>query len=337
MNLVLIGFGTVGQGLVEILHGKAANLEAQYGFRPRVVGVGTRRHGMVYREAGLNLEALLRAMSKGNLVHYPDADGLERDWDLHRLIRESNADVMVETTHTNLDTAQPALDYCRLALASGKHIVLANKGPIALAYDELKQEAARTGTQVRFEATVMAGTPSIRLAMQALAGCAISEARGILNGTTNYILTQMESGMSYTDALAQAQSLGYAEADPTADVDGWDAASKALIIATTIFGQTLKLSDIRVQGISKISAEDIQAARAAGERWKLIARITPGGASVGPQRLPDAHPLASVSGATNAITYSTDLLGDVTLVGAGAGRLQTGFGLLSDLLEIHKI
>ncbi|MEO8394085.1 MAG: homoserine dehydrogenase, partial [Chloroflexota bacterium] len=184
--------------------------------------------------------------------------------------------------------------------------------------------------------TVMAGTPSIRLAMQALAGCQIKSARGILNGTTNYMLTEMEGGLGYAEALELAQALGYAESDPTADVDGWDSAGKAIILAAALFAKKLTLDEIDVRGIRSITPEEITAARAAGERWKLIAQITPDGGSVAPVRISENHPLASVSGATNAITYSTDLLGDITLIGAGAGGVQTGFGLLSDLLEIAQ-
>lgn len=336
MRLLFIGFGTVGQGLAQILRDRAASLKADYGFEPRIVSVSTRTRGSLYHPDGLDPDALLSAMLAGGLSHYPDRPGLERDWDPLRLIRHSRADVMVETTHTNLQTAQPALDYCRAAFDTGKHVVMANKGPIALAYDELTERARQSGKLLRFEATVMAGTPSLRLALQALAGCAIHEARGILNGTTNYILTQMETGMTYADALAQAQGLGYAEADPTADIDGWDAAAKALILGTALFERKMTLDNMDVKGISGIRLEDVEAARAAGERWKLIARVTPDGGSVGPVRLPLSNLLAGVSGATNAVTYVTDLLGELSLVGPGAGRLQTGFGLLSDLLEIHK-
>lgn len=334
MKLALIGFGTVGQGLAEILRDKGAELETQFGFRGDIVAVATQRRGTLYHPDGLDIDDLLTAIGKGHLDHYPDVLGLTRGWDALTLIKQSNADVMVESTHTNLETAQPALDYCYAALDSGKHIVLANKGPIALAYADLKERARRAGKLLRFEATVMAGTPSIRLAMGALRGCKISVAKGILNGTTNYILTQMENGMSYADALGQAQQLGYAEADPTADVGGWDAAGKAIILSNALFDKALRLSDMDVFGITNITAADVEAAKNTGEKWKLIVTITPEGASVLPTRIPLSNPLAAVSGGTNAITYSTDLLGDVTLVGAGAGRSQTGFGLLSDLLEI---
>lgn len=337
MRIVLIGFGTVGQGFVEILRDKADGLRAQYGFSPQLVGVATRSRGTLMVDEGLDLDALIEAIQKGHLDHYPNAAGLTRNLPTLDLLEHCGAQVMLEAGTTDLQTAQPALDHCYTALAKGMHIVSANKGPIALAYPDLLARAGKVGKHVLFEATVMAGTPSLRLAMQALAGATISEARGILNGTTNYILTQMEGGMSYAHALAQAQSLGYAEADPTADVEGWDAASKVLILATALFGKQLRMSDMHVRGISHLASEDVEAARAAGERWKLIARVTPQGGTVEPLRIPVTHPLASVGGATNAVTYVTDMLGEVTLVGAGAGRRQTGFALLSDLLDLHRL
>jgi homoserine dehydrogenase len=222
---------------------------------------------------------------------------------------------------------------------------------VALAYRERSEMAAAQGVQFRFEGTVMSGTPTIRLARQALAGCEILEVKGILNGTTNYILTQMEAGQSYADALAEAQRLGYAEADPTADVEGWDAAGKAVILASVLLGGDLRVADVDRTGISGLTLADVEAAKAAGERWKLIARVwradDVGGdakrvgsprplirASVQPTRLPLSHPLAGVSGAINACTFTTDLLGDVTLVGPGAGRMETGYAVLGDLLEI---
>jgi len=336
MKLVMIGFGVVGQGLAEILRAKRDDLQTRHGFAPTIVGVATRSRGSLLRLDGLDPDGLLAAMLSGGLDAYPDAAGLERGLLPQDILTASGADVMVETSYTNLDTAQPALDYCRAALNANMHVVMANKGPVALAYDELAELAARHGKHLGFEATVMAGTPSLRLALNALAGCEIREARGILNGTTNYILTEMESGMSYANALAQAQALGYAEADPGGDVDGWDAAAKALIVARAVFGVPLSLSDLDVSGISAITPEDVAAARAAGERWKLIAHVTLEGGSVRAQRIPISHPLAGVSGPTNAITYTTDLLGDVTLVGPGAGRQQTGFGLLADLLDIQR-
>ena len=337
MRLILVGFGTVGQGLAEILRDKAPELREQYGFSARIVGVATGRRGSLYDPNGLNIDHLLTA-ALSHLDDYPDSPALQRNLPTDQLIREAQADVMVEASPSNLQTAQPALDYCMAALTSGKHVVMANKGPVSIAYRELAQTAQQNGKKLGFEATVMAGTPAMRLALEGLAGCRILQAKGILNGTTNYILEQMASGMDYDEALAQAQSLGYAETDPTADVDGWDAAGKAVILANVLFGGTHaeEQGTIAVRGIRDITPEQIQAAQAAGERWKLVVRVSPHSSVVRPVRVPLSDPLAHVGGAVNAVTYTTDLLGDVTLVGPGAGRLQTGFGLLADLLAIHR-
>ena len=336
MRIILIGFGVVGQGLARILRDKAAELHARQRFTAQIVGVATATKGVLYHPLGLDIEALLRAADSGSFDAYPDDAQLQRDWDARTLIGAADADVLVEASPTDLETAQPALDYCRLALGRGLHLALANKGPVALDYANLKAAAGASNLQMRYEATVMAGTPVLHLAEDALAGCAISTARGILNGTTNYILTRMEEGLAYDEALAQAQALGYAETDPTGDVEGWDAAGKVLILANALFGGAMTMGDLDVAGITEISPDDIADAGANGERYKLIAEVSASGGSVGPRRLPADDPLASVGGATNAITLETDLIGAVTLIGAGAGQLETGYALLSDLLAIHR-
>jgi homoserine dehydrogenase len=341
MKLALIGFGVVGQGLAEILLTTGAELKAQYGFDAQIVAVCDTLKGSLYHPDGLDIAAALKALeSPQQLATYPDQAGLVRGLEALETIRQSNAEVVVEVSYTNIQTGQPALDHFKAALQAGKHVVTTNKGPIALAYQELKALADSKGLQLLFEGTVMSGTPTIRMGMVDLAGCRIHEVRGILNGTTNYILTQMENGQDYAQALAQAQQLGYAEADPTADVEGYDALSKVLILANTVMGGQLRAEQVARQGITTITADDIQAAAQAGERWKLIGsvKLTAQGieASVQPMRLPISDPLANIQGATNAVTFSTDLLGAVTLVGPGAGKQATGFALLSDLLAIHQ-
>ena len=336
MRLILIGFGVVGSGLAQILRDKAPQLDADYGFRPLVIGVVTGSRGSLYRDAGLELNALLEAGAGGDFTSYPDSPGLLRDISAREMIQVGKANVLVEASPTNLETGQPALEYCHLALENGAHVVLANKGPVALDYAGLQAKARKSGLMLRCEATVMAGTPVMALATEGLAGCEIRSARGILNGTTNYILTQMEDGMAYADALRQAQELGFAETDPSGDVDGWDAAGKVLILANALFGSHLKMDDLDVSGISGVTVDDINEAGSAGERYKLIATATPNGGSVKAKRIPLSDPLASVGGATNAITLETDLMGAVTLIGAGAGKLETGAALLADLLSIHR-
>ncbi|MEO0596163.1 MAG: homoserine dehydrogenase [Chloroflexota bacterium] len=336
MKLMLIGFGVVGQGLVEILHDKKETLEAQHGFSPQVVGVATGSRGFLYNAKGLSLSTLLD-VGRGSLADYPDEEGLERDFsDASDLIQGRGADVLVEISPTNIDTAMPATKHFQMAIATKKHIVTANKGPVAVGFSQLMQQAKDAGVHIRYEATLMAGTPAINTGAEALAGSGIKAVRGIVNGTTNYILTQMEAGLAYEDALKKAQELGYAETDPTADVEGLDAAAKVLIMMGAFFGKDASLKELDVTGITGISAADIAEAKEAGERYKLIAEATVTGGRVMPMRLPLSDPLAQVSSATNALTFSTELMGDVTVIGAGAGQKETGFALLSDLLALHR-
>ncbi len=219
-------------------------------------------------------------------------------------------------------------------------MVTTNKGPTALHFPELKRLAAEQGVEIGVEGTVMSGTPALRLGQELLAGAGVSKVEGILNGTTNYILTQMEAGATYGEALAEAQEKGYAEADPAGDVEGHDAAGKVVILANLLMDLPLTMADVACEGITGLTPEDIAAARENGQRWKLIGAVEVQGddytASVRPTRLSLSHPLASVSGATNAVTYTTDLLGEVTLVGPGAGRVETGYALLGDMLAIHR-
>ncbi|MAU12218.1 MAG: homoserine dehydrogenase [Anaerolineaceae bacterium] len=336
MKIALIGFGTVGQGFIEILKEKHALLAAVYGFSAQIVAVATHSRGTLMDPHGLDLDALMDAISQGHLGNYPKADGVVRDLPVEKIIDQCGADVLLEASWTNLKTGQPATDYCLRAFQNGQHVVLANKGPVALHYQQLADAARAAKKSLRFEGTVMAGTPSLTLAKEALAGCTISAAKGILNGSTNYMLTEMERGIDYEDVMDDAKAKGYLEADPTADVGGWDAASKAVILARSLFGADIGINDLDVSGIDVLSADDIAAAQAAGERYKLIAEVTPQGGSVKAVRLPLADPLAGVGGTTNAITFETDLLGPVTLVGAGAGRRETGFALLADVLAIRR-
>jgi homoserine dehydrogenase len=220
------------------------------------------------------------------------------------------------------------------------HVTTTNKGPVALFSNELIELASKKAVRFLYEGTVMAGTPLLNLIRETLAGCSISEMKGILNGTTNYILTQMEAGMDYSAALKQAQELGYAEAVPDADVLGWDALAKVTILANVVFGASLTPDDSPCTGITEITPDEIAAAAADGKRHKLIGRVRRDGgevrAEVAPQLVDLDHPLAGVGGATNAMTITTDTLGDVTIVGPGAGRRETGFSLLNDLISIAK-
>jgi homoserine dehydrogenase len=290
----------------------------------------------LYDPDGLSLQTLLEGAKAGDLTSVQAA---QKGWSVETMLEQADADTLVEASFTNLQTGEPAISYVRKALTLGRHVVTTNKGPIALHFHELGTLAQEHGVSIGFEGTVMSGTPAMTLGIDLLTAAGIQKVQGILNGTTNFILSQMETGKGYEDALAEAQALGYAEADPTGDVEGFDAAGKVVILSNLVMGAKITMKDVDRKGITQLIPQDIQTAKEQGKRWKLIGAVENVGgqikASVQPTALPVEHPLANVGGATNAITYTTRLLGDVTLIGAGAGRLETGYALISDLLAIH--
>jgi len=296
-RLALIGFGAAGQGLAQILRDNGESLTRRYGVDLRIVAICTRTRGSLYDADGLDPAALLEAITHdGHLRNL----ARQRDWSPLDMIEQAAADVLVELSPTDLTTGEPATSHIRAALEHGMHAITANKGPIALHLTELRRLASDAQLYLGYEGTVMSGTPALRLGWSDLAGCEVLELRGIVNGTTNYILTQMEGGMSYTDALAEAQRLGYAEADPTGDVEGYDAVAKAVILANVLMDARLGLGEVERAGITTLTRDTIEAARASGERWKLIARVWRDGdsvrASVQPTRLPLSHPSPALAG-----------------------------------------
>lgn len=335
-RLAIIGFGNVGVGFASILSQKRAELARDYGLEYHVVAVSDAIKGTLVDPSGIPLEELL-ALPGGRLDAHPRG---RKDANAADVIRSCTATVVAEATYTDLKTGEPASSHVRAAFETGKHVITTNKGPVALHYAELTKMAAKAGVQFRYEGTVMSGTPCISFGQHNLAGCTITGLRGILNGTTNFILTEMGRGNAYADALKKAQELGYAEADPSGDVDGYDTQGKVLILSNLFMGGRLAIGDIQRKGITGISQDDVRKAESEGKRWKLIGSLKLDGGrvtgSVAPEALPLSDPLSGVSGATNAIQYETDLMGKVTLVGAGAGRTETGFALLHDLLEVDR-
>ena len=338
-KLAIIGFGNVGQGFVQILRDQQDDLAHRFGLEYKIVAISDLLKGSICNPDGISPAALLETVEAGRSLETLEASA--HGWDAQRTIADAGADVLVELSYTDLKTGEPATSYIRQALERRMHVVTTNKGPVALHYAELQALARQNGVQLGIEGTVMSGTPAIRMGLDLLAGAGVSRVQGILNGTTNYILTRMADGVPYADALAEAQSLGYAEADPTGDVEGFDAAGKVVILANVLMNANITMADVDRQGITKLTPEDITDARAEKMCWKLIAKVEKieGGvkASVRPTLIPMTDPLASVSGATNAITYTTTLLGDLTLIGPGAGRLATGYAILCDLLAFDRM
>jgi homoserine dehydrogenase len=337
-DMAFIGFGNVGRGLADLLLEKRNMLKSEYGMEWRVVAISDIKVGSIMNDQGIDLKEALRLADSGMSLEKMQAK--RKGLSALETISESAANAVVEVTWTNITDGEPGYSHLKSALSSGKHVVTTNKGPLALHYRELMDLARAKSVALKFKGTVMSGTPVFNLFDGALAACMVSSIKGILNGTTNFILSEMEKGRGYADVLKQAQGMGYAEADPTMDVEGWDAAAKLAILANYFFGIDAKPGTVKRKGITGISAKDISDAKDRSERFKLIAsasKVDGGvGLDVSPTRMPIANPLANIAGVMNALTLSTDCLGDVTIVGPGAGRRATGYSLLTDLISISR-
>lgn len=337
-KIALVGFGGVNRGLAQLVAERNARWQASLGFSLKIVGVSDIFLGSIVNRDGLDAAQLVALPAEKGA--FAKLHGGTAEAFTETVIKQSGADIIAEATFTNPVDGEPATTFCRWALESGIHVVTTNKGPIALHGSELKALAQRNNVAFEYEGSVMSGTPVIRLARQALAGAEVQGFEGILNGTSNYVLTRMQEGLSFAAAVAQAQQLGYAEADPSADVEGYDVRLKVVILANELLNAKLQISDVACSGISNISAEDIATASRNGQCWKLIgaAQCQADGsvqASVAARLLPLSHPLAGISGATNAVSFTTELVGAVTVSGPGAGKIETAFALLSDIVAIH--
>jgi homoserine dehydrogenase len=237
----------------------------------------------------------------------------------------------------NYETGQPAIEHLRTALESGQHAITANKGPVVHAYKELKALAAARDRRFYFESTVMDGAPIFSLHREALPASDLRAFQGILNSTTNLILTRMEAGETFEQAVAHAQSIGIAETDPSGDVDGWDAAIKVAALVTVMMGLPLNPGDVTRRGIREITPEAIAEARAQGKRWKLVctaARTAEGvTAQVQPEMVAADSPLYGVDGTTSIIQFETDVLGLLSVIEANPSPDTTAYGLLADFIN----
>ena len=333
-NIALAGCGNVGTALLEILHNKRSTLEEKYGFTFQVTMITDLMKGTIADPNGLDLAEVLRHIKEyGSFAKMKNTSGY-----FGELLDMSRATMLAEATPTNLQTGEPGLTHIKTALARGISVTTTNTGPLAVAFDELTTLGRDCGAKFRYEGVVMSGTPLIQMVRSGMAGCTVQKVAGILNGTTNYMLTRMEEGKSYAEALEEAKGRGYAEADPSGDVDGWDAAVKVSIISDIFFSKHIPVGDIEREGITAVTAERIKKAKESGCIIKLIAGVEQGEngvkAYVRPMEIPCSHPLSAIRGATNAITVTTDNLGDVTLTGPGAGRKETGQALLTDLIAM---
>ena len=333
MRIIVVGFGVVGKSSVRVLAEHRESLRKKFGLNPKIVAI-VDINGALVDPRGIPLDTAQKATEKG--IKFEDFGDLFRpDAKLDELLSELDCEVMVETTPTNLTTGQPGLDHLKIAMKNGVHVVTTNKGPLALAMPALVELAEHNKVLLKFSGTVGGGTPMLDLAKKCMDGLNIESFRGILNGTTNYILTKMDSeGVTFQTALDEARAKGYAETDPTYDVDGFDPAAKLVIMANWVMGKSLSIKDVKIVGIRGVEADHIKKAKSEGKTIKLIASC---GDSIGvsPMAIRREHPL-NVSGTTNALTFNTDLAGEITIVGKGAGGVETASAVLRDLIDIRK-
>ncbi len=339
IRYTLVGLGNIGRNLLDILAHRQASVLRDYGLDLVLVGA-VDSQGAAVDSDGLDpaqvrdLKLERQSVSSYPLVGRPKMTALE-------MLHAVDADMLVEVSPTNLQHGDPGLACIRYALESGQHVVTANKGPLVLAFDELMRESRRVGRKLLYSGTVAGGLPTVNLGVRDLAGSDVLKVEGIFNGTTNYILTRMEQEqIPYEQALRGAQQAGIAEADPTLDVDGWDAANKLVIIANAVLRRPTRLADLSVQGIRQVSLEDLSRARAQGQALKLLAVADRQGddyiLSVGPTLLPQEHVLARTGMWDMGVVYTTDYMGVISAVIEEKGPVPTSAAVLRDMINIYS-
>jgi homoserine dehydrogenase len=341
-NLALIGFGNVARALARLLVRKQDLLKSKHDITFSFTGISTGRHGHAVNPNGLDIQKALELVESGQDI-FPLSSLAVKD--SISVIQHSSANVMFENSPVNTQTGQPALDHIRTALELGMHAITANKGPVVHGYRELTALAAERGKMFRFESTVLGGAPVFSVMREAFPLAELTSFKGIFNATTNVILSRMESGESYDEALKYAQSIGLAETDPTNDVDGWDAAIKVAALVTVLWDTPMTPQQVNPTGIRGITAEMIANAKAEGKRYKLVcsAEKVDGNvqASVSPQLVDAASPLYGMMNSSTGITFRTDVILDYSITqterpGMQGGPVETAYGLFADFVNVVK-
>jgi len=330
LRIIVVGFGVVGQSFAKLLLSRSADLYSQHGIKPRIVACVDNK-GSAVAPPGLDLKRLLDAKkSKGTVGAYERGS----KFDPLQVIENVDAEVVLECTPTNLADGEPGTSHVITAMKTGKHVISVNKGPLALSFPSLIELANYNGVMFRFSGTVGGGTPILEFAKRCLKGDRITSFKGILNGTTNYILSKMEEGLTYESALQDAAKKGYAEANPSLDVDGFDAAAKLVIMANWVMGMKVTMKDVKRTGITKVTVSDVKKAALRGNAIKLIAACNSRQLDVAPTEIAKTDPIC-VNGTLNAVTFSSEHSGQQTIIGRGAGGMETASAVLRDLIEIR--
>ncbi len=341
-KLALIGFGNVARSLAKLLIRKQDMLKEKHGITFSFTGLSTGRHGFAVNPDGLDIQKALELVESGQSISALSTFQVE---DSLAVIQNSQADVMFENSPVNTQTGQPALDHIRTALNLGMHAITANKGPVVHGYRELAALAKSKGKSFRHESTVLGGAPVFSVMREAFPLAELTSFKGIFNATTNVILSLMENGEKYEDAVKYAQSIGLAETDPTNDVDGWDAAIKVAALVTVLWDTPMTPQQVNPTGIRGITPEMIAKAKAEGKRYKLVCSAEKVGdkieASVSPQLVDSASPLYGMMNSSTGITFRTDVILDYSIIlsekpDMKGGPLETAYGLFADFVNVVK-
>ena len=330
VRLAMVGYGNVGKAFVRMLRARKGYLEDELGIHIVLTGIA-RSTGSVACSEGIPLDAADERATRLD----PAVSALD-------MLRTAPYDVMVELTPTVVTDGQPAIEHVRTALSRGSHVITANKGPIAWAYRELHELACEKGVSLRHESVVMDGTPVFSLLEGPLLGCQVTEVRGVLNTTTNFVLGQLEDGLSFDEALSEGRRRGFVEADPSLDIDGWDATVKLTALMNVLMEQQLTPLDIDRTGIRTVTAEQVAEATATGKRIKLVCHgwLEDGKArgSVAPTLVDRNDLMATINGTSSCLTITTDLMGPISVVkGVHEPEIdQTAYGVFGDLLRIVR-
>lgn len=333
MRIMLIGYGNVGKFFHKLLDERREFLRRNYGITPKVVSI-VDRGGAMIDPRGIRYDEALEIKHRFGTV--AGADDGRRGMSAVEAIDEVECEVVTELTPSNLANGEPGMSHIVEAMRTGKHVITANKGPLALALPALLELASHNDVKLLFSGTVGGGTPFLNFIRKCLKGNEILSLRGVLNGTTNFVLSTMErKGQTMEEALSEAKSLGYAEADPSLDINGFDAAAKLTILTNVALGRRITMSDVVIEGVANISKVDVSRAIGRGKTIRLIAEASPEYARVQPKEISREDPLC-VYGPLNALSLVMEGGWQVALVGKGAGGLETAQALVRDLVELKE-
>ncbi len=331
----LVGFGNVGKALVHLLEKKQPVLMSQFGFSTVITGISTGSHGMAIDPDGIDIDKAVLLVESGKALSTISKKSAQVD--NLTFIRECPAEVLFENTPVNHHTGQPAADHLKAALKAGMHAITANKGPVVHAYQELTSLAQKQNRRFLFESAVMDGAPIFSLFRGPLPAVELKGFHGILNSCTNLLLELMEQGKTFEEAVAYGQSVGITETDPSADIDGWDAAIKVCALSTVLMGIPLKPGEVDRTGIRGITAQMVADALKIGERWKLVCSVQRQGesvtATVAPQRISTGSPFYSINGTSSFVQFEMDTLPGLGILESNPGPETTAYGLLADLIN----